>query len=117
MKKAIIYTLSAIIGICAGIYIHSTFMIVEAQGCMMLPAIEPEEKVLVCLRDKDIDQGDIVAVYSPYYTLDGEGKIIFRRVIQADEKGFVLTSDADLIQDEQLLLSKDELIGKVLVSW
>lgn len=115
MAKKILYTFVAIMGVCIGILLHCSFMIVEAGGCYMLPLIEPGQKVLVYLEDDNIKKNDLVAVYAPFYTLEGEKNIIFRRVKAIDDDGMTLTFDADMTKDEELVLSRKELVGKVVL--
>lgn len=81
----------------------------------MLPLIEPGQNVLVYLNEDDVREGDVVAVRAPYYTLEGEGSIIFRRVEEIDDKGMTLVYDAEMTTDEKLFLSKKELVGKVIL--
>ena len=81
----------------------------------MLPTIEPGQNVIVCLMDKNIEEGDLVAYKAPYYTLDGEGNIVFRRVARVGEEKLLLTCDAQMTEEESIELSKDELLGKAVL--
>ena len=60
----------------------------------MLPDIEPEQRVIVSCLARNIDKGDIVALYPDYFNLESEGSIVFRRVIAAE--GDRLTLDWDM---------------------
>ena len=115
MKRLILYFASAVIGTCLGILLHTSFMLIEAEGVFMLPVIEPGDKVLVSLIDENISKGDIVAFYAPYYTLEGEGNILFRRVRRVDEDGVILGCDTDLTREEEIILAKEDLLGKALL--
>lgn len=115
MKKTILYFLSVMIGITMGVLLHCSFMVLEAKGCYMLPTIEPEQQIMVSLLDKDIDIGDVVAFETPYYTLNGEGNIIFRRVEQVVGDEVMLTCDASLTEVQRIKIPKGELLGKVIL--
>ncbi len=117
MKKVILYLMSVIIGICAGVLFHCSFMLVEAEGLLMLPTIEPGQNVVVSLLDKDVQKGDIVAFEPPYYTLDGEGNIVFRRVEQVDSDEVLLTCDTQTTKDHDVRISKEKLLGKVILGY
>lgn len=115
MKKTFLYVISAVFGICAAIAIHISFMVVEAKGVNMLPTIEPEENVLVCIADKNVEVGDVVACKKSFYSLDGEGCIIFRRVKDIEDEKLILICDMQLTQEEELSISKDDILGKVVL--
>lgn len=114
MKKVFLYFISAILGIAMGVCFHCTFMTVKAEGCMMLPLIEPGQRVVVNLLEKDIQVDDVVAFRPPYYTIDGEGNIIFRRVSAIDGNNLVLSCDTSLAEEEKLEISLDDILGKVV---
>ena len=126
MKKAILYSISAIFGVVVGILLHCSFMVTSAHGVLMLPTIEPGQTVVICLLDKDVEKGDVVAYIPPYYTLDGEGNIVFRRV-EDDGKGkesdrtmgpegqIHLTCDTNMTENHNVKISKEELLGTVIL--
>lgn len=114
MKNAILYFLSAIAGILIGVIMHCSFMIVQNQGVLMLPEIEPEEHVIINLLDKNMEVGDIVALEPEYYTLDGEGNIIFRRVVDVSSKNIVLTCDVATTRERILTIPKEKILGTAL---
>lgn len=126
MKRTVLYVISAILGIMAGILIHCSFMVVSAEGVFMLPTIEPGQKVVVCLLDKDVEKGDVVAYKPPYYTLEGEGNIVFRRVEGIIEHegsaknlmnhdAVLLTCDTNMTQEHNVMISKEDVLGTVLL--
>ena len=115
MKKAILYFVSIIIGVAIGVIIHCSFMVVEAKGCYMLPTIEPGQNVMISLLDRKINVGDVVAFEPPYYTLNGEGNILFRRVEQIRDGKVVLVCDASLAEEDRFVIGKDELLGKAIL--
>ena len=114
MKNTILYFLSAIAGILIGVIMHCSFMIVQNQGVLMLPEIEPEEHVIINLLDKNMEVGDIVALEPEYYTLDGEGNIIFRRVVDVSSKNVVLTCDVATTRERILTIPKEKILGTAL---
>ena len=114
MKNSILYFLSAITGILIGIGIHCSFMMVQNQGVLMLPEIEPEEHVIINLLDKNMEVGDVVALEPEYYTLDGEGNIIFRRVVDVNSEKVVLTCDASTTRERILTIPKEKILGTAL---
>lgn len=114
MKKVFLYFLSAVLGMAMGIYFHCSFMLVKAEGCMMLPLIEPEQRVVVNLLEKDIRVGDVVAFRPPYYTINSEGNIIFRRVSAMEENNLILSCDTALAEEEKLEIPAEDILGKVV---
>lgn len=114
MKNTILYFLSAIVGILIGIILHCSFMVVQNQGVLMLPEIEPEEHVIINLLDNNMEVGDIVALEPEYYTLDGEGNIIFRRVLDVSSTKVVLTCDAATTKERILTIPKERILGTAL---
>ena len=115
MIRNLLYIMSALIGIGLGILLHCSFMIVEAQGCYMLPSILPEQKVIVSLINEEINPEDVVAFYPPYYNLEGEGNIVFRRVEKVDGDTLILVCDAATTQREETRLSIDKVLGKAIL--
>lgn len=115
MKKTFFYVMSAVLGICIAITLHLSFMVVEARGTKMLPTIEPEQTVLVCLMDKSVKSGDVIAYKKPFYDLDGEGYIAFRRVKEVQEEGLLLTCDMQLAVEQEDYVSKEDILGKVVL--
>lgn len=114
MKKRIAYITSALLGILIGIIVHCSLMITQAQGLLMIPTIEPNQHVVISMLDKDIEAGDVIAIRPPYYTVDGEGNIIFRRVVGVDEMGVTLTCDANTTKERIITIPRDNVLGKVL---
>lgn len=117
MKKFILSFIAALVGICLAIVVHCSFLIVKEQSGSMLPSIEPGQRVIVYLltKNEDIQVGDIVAYESPYYVVDGENGILLRRVIEMTSDELILSCDANMTKDEYIKISKDEILGKVIV--
>lgn len=119
MKRFLLLFSAGMLGVAIGIMLHCSFMVVQAGGCLMLPDIEPEQRVLVSCLARDIDKGDIVAIYPDYYNLEGEGSIVFRRVTAAEGDRFTLDWDMDTLSDRdsqlQVVVSRDEVIGKAII--
>lgn len=116
MKKIIVAVLGAIIGVAAAITIHCSFFITEAETGVMLPTIEPGQKVLVFLLAdrKEIKAGDIVAYKPPYYTIDGEQKAAIRRVVSTSENDLVVSCDANVTDDEKTIIMREDILGKAI---
>ena len=114
MKKTFLYMISATIGVCVGILLHCSFMVIEAKGCYMLPSIEPQQKVIVKLVNNNINPEDVVAFCPAYYTLQDEGNIVFRRVKSVEDGQLTLVCDASTTQREETVLLEEEVIGKVI---
>lgn len=116
MKKFFLSAAAAIVGICLGIAVHCTFMIVEEQGSSMLPYIEPGQKVVIYLlvKEDEIQVGDIVAYAPPYYTAYGENGILLKRVAEVTSEDFILSSDSQMTEDTHIKVSKEEILGKAV---
>ena len=116
MKRILLGALSAVIGIAAAVTVHCSFMIVDIDGSDMLPTFEPEQRVLVfMLSDKDdIKEGDLIACEPPYYEIDGGRGPLVRRVYKVLDSGFELTCDADLTDENSLIVSEQEVLGKII---
>ncbi len=136
--------------------VHCSFMLVQNKGCLMLPEIEPEQRVLVELSDSPIcavsrmikgsaadvqpgsdkadvqlnngkaetqlitdsgwlQVGDIVAFEPEVYGLDGEGIIAFRRIAGMDGEQVKLACDIGLVENEELVISKEAILGKAVI--
>lgn len=117
MKKFLLSLVAAVIGINLALATHSAFMRVEAQSGAMLPVIAPGQKVVVYLltSSNEIKEGDIIAFRPPYYTLDGEKGILLRRVEQINSEEFVLSCDANMTEATQEIISKTDLLGRVVM--
>lgn len=96
---------------------HCSFMIIEAPGSSMLPAVEPGQKTVVFrLTDVgDIKKGDIVAYCRPYYIVDDENGILLRRVIAVEKDKLILSCDADMTEMQKTEAFKEDIIGKVII--
>lgn len=114
MKKGIAYLISALFGVCMGIMVHCSFMITQAHGLLMIPTIEPNQHVVISMLDKNMQVGDVIALHPSFYTIDGEGNIVFRRVSAVDSKTVTLTCDAKTTKERIITVPKDNVIGKVL---
>lgn len=116
MKKFFLSAAAALVGICLGIAVHCTFMIVEEQSSAMLPDIEPGQKVIIYLlaKNDEIQVGDIVAYMAPYYTVDGENGILLKRVVEVTSEDFILSSDVQTTEDMRVKVSKEEILGRVI---
>ncbi|MCI8349010.1 MAG: S26 family signal peptidase [Firmicutes bacterium] len=116
MKRALLGTLSAVIGIAAAIIIHCNFMIVEIDGSDMLPTFEPGQKVAVFLNvdADDIQEGDIIAYNPPFYEIGSGNGPLIRRVAGVDDSEYILVCDASLTDNSVIKTSDDAILGKVI---
>lgn len=82
MKKAIGWGISAALGIALGVGLFANLMITEVEGSGMLPALAPGDRVLIdrLAPGEQVEVGDIVVYEAPYYSIDGEGQLLFLRV-------------------------------------
>ena len=120
MKRFLLLFAAGICGGAIGIMLHCSFMVVKAGGCLMLPDIEPEQRVIVSCLARNIDKGDIVALYPDYFNLESEGSIVFRRVIAAEGDRLTLDWDMETLSDrdnqlQQVVVERSEVIGKAIV--
>lgn len=109
--------LGGVLGVCAGIAVHCSFMSFEIDSSAMLPALEPGQKVLVFMAgDKEqIKAGDMVACRTPYYTVEGDGPILVRRVVSTKGEKVVLQCDAPVMGDKEIEIPKKDIIGEVVL--
>ncbi|MBS5335264.1 MAG: hypothetical protein DBY08_03610 [Clostridiales bacterium] len=117
MKRAFAVLTAALIGFCTAALLHCSFMVVEAAGSSMLPAIEPGQKTVVFrLTDADdIREGDIIAYRRPYYAVDGENGVLLRRVAEVSKDRFILSCDSDMTYEQKTEVLKRDIIGKVIM--
>ena len=112
MKK-IFWGISAVFGIACALLVHGSFMMVEQVGSYMLPSLEPDQKVLVYLLEKDFKEGDVVAFKPPYYTV-GDSNIKLLRISEIENNIFTLTCDAPMTVPETVEVDKEDIIGKAV---
>lgn len=116
MKRVLLGIFSAVIGIAAAIIVHCSFMIVEIDSSYMLPTFEPEQKVLIfLLADKDeIKEGDLIAYEPPFYQIDGGSGPLVRRVSKVYGGSFELKCDAELTEENGLMINGEDILGTVI---
>ena len=119
MKKIISWGISAILGIAAGLLIYTTLMVIQVEGSSMLPALEPGENVLVYRLDDgyDIHVGDLVVYEAPYYTTDGEGKYLIKRVTGSRGRWLKVDCDTDTAQTRENFVDKEKILGRVIFNF
>lgn len=117
MKKFFLTLTAALLGICLAVLVHCSFMLVEAGSGSMLPSIAPGQKALIyLLADTDaVAEGDIVAYRQPYYVVDGDNGVLMRRVERVLQDEMVLSCDANLIEDQETTVRKEDILGKVIL--
>ena len=92
-------------------------MLVEAESGSMLPSIAPGQKALIYLLadTDDVVEGDIVAYRQPYYVVDGDNGVLMRRVETVLQDEMVLSCDANLTEDQETTVRKEDILGKVIL--
>ena len=116
MRKIIGWGLSAALGVALGVLIYSSLMLVSVEGSSMLPELEPGAKVVVNrLADGyDVNVGDLVLYEAPYYTVDGEGAYLVRRVTGSRGKWLKVDCDVKTAENKETIVDKEKILGKVL---
>ena len=116
MKKILLGALSIAFGIAAAIAVHCSFMIVEIEGSDMLPTFEPEQKVIVFLLAgrEDVKEGDLIAYKPHFYQIDGSRGPIVRRVKNISGSELELACDAELTSEDEIFISDEDILGKVM---
>lgn len=112
MKK-IFWGICAAIGLLGALLVHGSFMVVEQVGSDMLPSIEPAQKVIIFLLEKDFEKGDVVAFKPPYYTVGGSN-IMLLRISNVENDIFTLVCDAPLTTAENVKVDREDIIGKAV---
>lgn len=117
MKKFFLTFTAALLGICLAVSVHCSFMLVEAESGSMLPSIAPGQKALIyLLADTDaVAEGDIVAYKQPYFVVDGDNGVLMRRVERVLQDEMVLSCDANLTEDQETTVRKEDILGKVIL--
>ena len=116
MGRIIRWGLSAILGIGAGLLIYSSLMLVQVEGSSMLPTLEPGARILVNRLDDgyDVKVGDLVIYEAPYYSIDGEGKYLVKRVTGSRGRWLKVDCDADTAESRITFVDKEKIIGKAI---
>ena len=91
----------------------------------MMPAINPGQKILVTLYDKDtagdrdsLAVGDIIVYQSPFYDIDGQGRYMIRRITGVNGRWIEVSCDAPVTQGgEPVIIEKEQVLGKVITTW
>ena len=85
----------------------------------MLPALEPGETVLVNRLDNgyDVNVGDLVVYETPYYTIDGEGEYLIKRVTGSRGRWLKVDCDANTAEDKESFVDKKKILGKVVFNF
>lgn len=112
MRK-LFWGLCAAIGISAALLVHGSFMIVEQVGSDMLPTVEPGQKVIIYLLEKNFKEGDVVAFEAPYYTVGGS-KVMILRIESIENNIFTLVCDASLVEETRMKVYREDILGKAV---
>ena len=83
----------------------------------MLPELEPGRLVIASRMDcENFRPGDIVVYKAPYYTTDGQGQYLVRRVKGVNED-LIEVSAGKMSCIEAEIIEKDIILGKVITTW
>ena len=85
LKRVVAYVAAAVAGIFAAVMISGVFMITEAMGSGMEPAVNAGSHIIInkaayLSEDSQPKTGDVIAFKSSLYGEEGEGSILIRRV-------------------------------------
>lgn len=119
MGKLIGRSIFAALGIGLGVLLFSRLLVTEVQGSTMLPMAEPGDLLLaVRLTDgEDVKVGDLVVYEAPYYTINGEGRTLVRRVTGIRGDWLRVDCDTPTTRDQESLLAREEVEGKVILNF
>ena len=73
------------------------------------------EKIYLLADTDDVAEGDIVAYRQPYYVVDGDNGVLMRRVERVLQDEMVLSCDANLTEDQETTVRKEDILGKVIL--
>jgi len=111
---------AAFLGTASGLILFTSLAVVQVSGSVMLPGLEPGDRVLV-LTDSlvtgapEVEPGDLVVLEAPCYTAGGEGNQLVRRVTGTRGSWLRLNCDVKTVQDQEIHVKKEEILGRVLL--
>jgi len=109
---------AAVLGAVAAVWLFSAFMVIEVEGSVMLPELEPGQKIIVSRMDtQNLETGDLVVYKAPYYHIDGQGMYLVRRISGIRNDMVEVTADAQVPRAETEIIEKDIILGKVIRTW
>ncbi|MBQ9961000.1 MAG: S24/S26 family peptidase [Firmicutes bacterium] len=111
--RRILWGFAAVLGIMGAMLVHGSLMVVEQENSEMLPDIEPGQKVLVYLLEKDYSKGDIVAFTPPYYTVGGSG-VMLLCIDHIENDTFTLVSGDYAVSDSKMKVERKDILGKAV---
>lgn len=122
LGKIFCLSLSAALGVAAGLAVFGSLMLIKVEGSAMLPTLEPGDRVLVqkaegLSRKLNLEIGDLVIYEAPYYTADGEGLLKIRRITGQRGSWIRLDSDLQTVDESEVLVRRSEILGEVLVKF
>ena len=122
LGKIFCLSLSAALGVAAGLAVFGSLMLIKVEGSAMLPTLEPGDRVLVqkaegLSRKLNLEIGDLVIYEAPYYTADGEGLLKIRRITGQRGSWIRLDSDLQTVDESEVLVRCSEILGEVLVKF
>lgn len=117
MRRVFLSVFSAFSGICLAVAVHCSFMTVEVHSSLMLPDIEPGQKVVVFLleKERDIQKGDVVAFKPAFYTVGDEDGILLRKVREVKDDRVVLSCGEKATRKDEVEISKSDILGRAIM--
>lgn len=119
MRKIFCLGVFAALGVGLGLLIYSLVMVVQVQGSAMLPTMEPGDRLLVSRLSggETVQVGDVIVYEAPYYTIDGEGATLVRRVTGSRGSWIRVDCDAPTTRDQEALVAAEDIKGKVILNF
>lgn len=122
LRKICFLVFFSLLGIVVGVIVFSSLKVVQVRSTVMMPELEPGEKILIrkdfalmgFMGESQIEVGDLVLYDAPYYTTDGEGLLKIRRVTGVKGGWLRLDCDAETVSDQEILVRRDAIKGKVI---
>lgn len=118
--KAIGYPLAAIMGVATAVLLFFSVIVVKTEDGLMLPVIEPGDRVAAVRMDlpvgigPSLDVGDLVVYRAPYYETGGKGLYLVRRVSGMNGDMVEVCCEDSLAALEKEIISKEKILGKVI---
>lgn len=111
---ALLRVSAALIGAVGALWLAANYMVVEVEGSLMLPDLEPGRYLVASRTDcENLNPGDLVVYKSPYYSTDGRGQYLIRR-ISGIKNHLIEVTTGPLSGAETEIIEKDMILGKVI---
>ena len=109
---------AALAGAAAALWLFAGFMVVEVEGAQMLPLLEPGQKLVADrMNTENLQEGDLIVYRAPYYSTNGEGQYLVRRISGVSGETVEVTAGTYSLQPDTEIIEKDIILGKVIRTW